>query len=422
VPARRRRAAVGALAAAALLAGCSRRAAPATSGAAGGVGSGSPDASADGGKGPGAPVPLGPGGDTVWLATVTGPYADLAQSVAAAPDGGVVVALAQGSGTASADDLTILRVAGDGTAAAPRRFSGSCGVAGTMLGVSLDGTAFAEARTACSAIVPGLGPDPVPPSGALLAFAAGGGDATAVAVDGSLVGGAMDAQGRLVVLESGGTRVEALDAAGLPAWQVALVGGQLVAPAPAGGVVVGATPAGAPALLLALDATGAERWRLELPGGFDLRHLAVLSDGAVAVTGVLLGELAFGSGQAGSAGARRQAVLALEPDGAPRTLATVDDATPDDPTVQVAALPHGRALLFAFPGCDRLRGLSPQLEPVWARTLDSACGAAALGAALTTSGRIAVVGAFRGQADFGGGFVATAQGTSQDGFVLGLAP
>ncbi|HEX7624239.1 MAG TPA: hypothetical protein VF400_11760, partial [Anaeromyxobacteraceae bacterium] len=106
--------------------------------------------------------------------------------------------------------------------------------------------------------------------------------------------------------------------------------------------------------------------------------------------------------------------------GSPRALVEVGDAEASTPTVQLAPLPHGRVLLYGFAGCDRLRGLSPQLTPVWARKLDAACAATALAAALTPGGTVVVAGAFRGRADFGAGQVATA--VDQDGFVLGLLP
>ncbi|GEJ57343.1 hypothetical protein [Anaeromyxobacter diazotrophicus] len=401
----------------ALAGACARSGSPAAGASAADAGSG------DGGKGPGAPAELGPGGDTVWLATLAGPYADLAQTVAADPGGGTVVAAAQGTASGS-DALTVLRLGPDGAVAERRTFGpAACSLAASVLGVAPDGTAFLLAATACSATVPGLGTGALMPSGTLLALAPGGGAGAAVPVAGGPArGGATDAQGRLAVLTGAAAGVAVLAADGVPAWQVAVPGALALAALPGGGVVVGAAPAGASPALVALDAAGAERWRRELPAGFDLRHLAALTDGAAAATGVLSGAATFGAGQGGAAGERRQVVLAVEPDGTPRTLAELADASANDPVVQVAALPHGRAVLFGFPGCDRLRGLTPQLEPVWARTLDAGCGAAALGAALTPAGQLVVVGAFRGQADFGGGHGAAAQGALQDGFVLGLAP
>lgn len=415
-----RRAALALLAAAAVGAACTKGgpAPQAASGAGGGAG--------DGGKGPGLPTALGPGGDTRWLAVVGGPFADAAASAAPDASGGVLVAAAQGTGAPPAPpNLSLVRVAADGTAS-PRAFTSPCGVSGAVLGAGADGTAYLVAATACAAAVSGTSAAALPPSGAVLAVPAAGGPGAALPVTGPVLGGAVDAQGRLVALAEGGGAAVALAAGGGVAWRAALDGGRALAAVPAGapgvgGVVVGTAPASGGALLLALAADGTERWRAALPAGFDLRHLAVLTDGAVAATGVLSAPASFGSGQGGAAGEQRQAVLAVEPGGAPRALAEIGDAAGGEPTVQVAPLPHGRALLFGFPGCERLRGLTPQLEPVWARTLDASCGATALGAALTTGGQVVVVGAFRGQADFGNGRAAAAQG-GQDGFVLGLAP
>lgn len=356
------------------------------------------------------------------MTTVPGPFADLAESVAPDGQGGVAVTAAQGTAPPpAADDLTVLRLDASGAVVSSRRFTSPCGVSGSVLGVASGATVYVAASTACSAVVPGLGAGPLPPGGALLALPPDGTDARSVGVAEGVLGGAIDAQGRLAVLTGGGGSVAVVTAAGT-AWQVPVDGGSALAPSPDGGVVVGAVPAGAASRLVALDGAGAERWRRALPAGFGLRHLAVLSDGAIAVTGVLDGAASFGAGSVGADGEQRQVVLAVEPDGTPRTAAEISDAAADQPAVRVAALPHGRALLYGFPGCDRLRGLTPQLQPVWARALDAQCAAVALGATLTAQAGIAVVGAFRGQADFGNGFTAAAQGTLQDGFVLGLAP
>jgi len=124
-----RRAALAALALTALAGACARKSAPATS--ASGTDAGS---SGGGGKGPGTPTELGPGGDTLWLATVPGPYADLAGSVAADAAGGVVVAATTGT-SASLDDLTVVRLAADGTVTSSRQFgSPSCSAEGSVLG------------------------------------------------------------------------------------------------------------------------------------------------------------------------------------------------------------------------------------------------------------------------------------------------
>jgi hypothetical protein len=100
----------------------------------------------------------------------------------------------------------------------------------------------------------------------------------------------------------------------------------------------------------------------------------------------------------------------------------LDDAAADAPAVRLAPLPHGRVLLFGFGGCDRLRALSPQLEPVWGRRLDQACASQAAAAVLTSAAEVVVTGSFRGRADFGAGQVATAAGELPDAFVLGLSP
>ncbi|HEX7488979.1 MAG TPA: hypothetical protein VF341_08735, partial [Anaeromyxobacteraceae bacterium] len=106
------------------------------------------------GKGsPGAPPPLGPGGDTAWLHTVTGAFADLATGVAADARG-ITVAVAQGDAPApSQDALTLLRLDAAGNPLASHRFEATCGVAGTLLGAAPDGTAYLLAATPCSAAV-----------------------------------------------------------------------------------------------------------------------------------------------------------------------------------------------------------------------------------------------------------------------------
>ncbi len=374
----------------------------------------------EGGKGsPGPPPPIGPGGDTAWLYTVTGAFADLANGVAADARG-ITVALAQGDASApSQDALTVLRLDAAGNPLASHRFEATCGVAGTLLGAAPDGTAYLLAATPCSAAVVGLSAGSLPPGGTLLAVDPAAGAGIAVPT-GAVLAGAVDAQGRAALLSSSG-EVEVLAADGQPAWRVALDGARLLAALPAGGVVVGtASASGSAPCLVALGDDGAPRWSRELPAGLALHHLAALTDGAVAASGVLSGEASFAAGLAGAQGEQRQVVLAVEPDGSPRALVEVADAEASTPTVKLAPLPHGRVLLYGFAGCDRLRGLSPQLAPVWARKLDDACAATALAAALTPGGAVVVVGAFRGRADFGAGQVATA--VDQDGFVLGLLP
>jgi len=377
----------------------------------------------EGGKGlPGPPSPLGPGGDTAWLQTVTGAFADLATGVAADASG-ITVAVAQGDAPApSTDALTVLRLDAAGSRVAVHRFEAACGVAGTLLGDAPDGTAYLLVATPCSVAVAGLAAGVLPPSGTLLALDPVAGAGSAVP-SGAVLAGAVDSRGRAVVLSSSGglEEVVVVAAGGQPAWRVPQDGARLLVALPAGGVVVATAPAdGSAPSLAALGDDGAPRWSRELPAGLALRHLAALTDGAVAVSAVLSGEASFAGALAGAKGEQRQVVLAVEPDGAPRALVEVGDADASAPAVQLGPLPHGRVLLYGFAGCDRLRGLSPHLEPVWARNLDDACAATALGAALTPGGVAVVVGVFRGRADFGAGQVATA--VDQDGFVLGLLP
>ena len=331
--------------------------------------------------------------------------------------------MAQGDASAPSDEaLTVLRFDSAGNMLASHRFQTTCGVAGTLLGAAPDGITYLLVSTPCSTAVAGLAAGAFPPGGTLLALDPAAGAGSAVPT-GTVLAGGVDAQGRAVVLSSSGglEEVVMMAADGQPVWHVPMDGARLLAALPAGGVVIGTGPAdgGAPSLV-ALGDDGAPRWSRQLPAGLTLRHLAALTDGAVAASAVLSGETSFAGAQAGAKDAQRQVVLAVEPDGSPRALVEVGDAEASAPAVQLAQLPHGRVLLYGFAGCDRLRGLSPQLQPVWARELDDACAATALAAALTPGGVVVVVGAFRGQASFGAGQVATA--VDQDGFVLGLLP
>jgi hypothetical protein len=274
----------------------------------------------------------------------------------------------------------------------------------------------------CYPVVAALGPEAVPANGALVLLDASGDPAGRIAIAPDLAGdrvaqAVVTSTGEVAVLLRAATSTVALVGAdGVERWRREALGAARLSPAPSGDVVVAS--AGEGAQLSRIGHDGAPAWTRTRPGAFSLRAIAVLTDGAVAALGTISGPVTWGRGAAGGGDGARFAVLVVEPDGAPRTAASVASAA--EP--RIVALPHGRVLLYAAAGCDRLRALSPQLEPVWDRALDPGCAAAVSAIAVSGAGQIVVAGSADGAADFGAGYAIAAPAGAGTPFVLALWP
>jgi hypothetical protein len=381
-----------------------------------------PGRSGDAHAAPSTVTPQQAGGDTAWLRTAPG-SSSASRTVAPVGGGRAVAAVAQRRADPP-DAVLLLAIDAGGALAWSRTLDSPCGLGVQPLGASPGGQLVMLVRTACAGVVGGLGPEVLAPSGALVELDADGQFLRTLGLPAEVSArGLWDASlgdGGELVLVAGGSApfVAGLGAGDAGPWRRDVAGAGRVVAAPGHGTVVGVFSA--PAALVRLGADGATLWTRALPAGFSLHDLAVLTDGAVVAMGVPSQAFRWGRGGVEGTGGGL-ALLVVEPDGAPRTAADVPGASVDHPPVLVA-LPHGRVLVGGFPGCDRLRALTPQLEAVWERPVDGSCSAASRAGAVTAAGQLVLVGDLQGRTDFGSGYAAEPVGTPPDAFVLGVWP
>jgi hypothetical protein len=387
-----------------------------------------PPAPASGDAGPGGAGALGPraagpqaGGETAWLRTLAGGLEVEPRGLAPAARGRVAASIAQRQPDGSTA-LLLAALEPTGAAAWSRTFAPPCALDLRPLGTAPSGALAVLARSDCREAVAGLGAEPVPPGGSAVLLDADGGFLRSVAPPpGTVVAAGLDGSGSfvLLLLPSGPAAelvVVGLAEDGRQLWRAGAAGAARLSAASTGGAVLAfADPR---PRLVRIGADGAHLWTAELPASFDLLDVAVLTDGAVAALGSLPLAVEWGRGSGG--GSTSYTVIALEPDGSPRTASDVDDAPRTAAAPSLFPLPHGRLLLLGFAECELVRGLTPQLEKVWTRRLDEACHASARLAAATTAGQVALAGARAGRSDFGAGFIA--EGAPQEAFILGLWP